>query len=80
MSNPFLHWLLHGDHPEGQNAIPTRRQQLLEARTQVLNQIWILQNPIGYPGRPDNASLIADLTITLDEIEANLEDMGPADD
>jgi len=80
MSNPFLNWLLHGDQPEGGKPVPTRREQLLEAREHVLRQISILQNPIGYRGRPDNASLIAELSVTLSEIEANLEDMGPADD
>ena len=58
------------------------RQQLLEARADIQRQIEILSNPIVTyrgGGPPQNDMLIADLTVTLREIEGSLADLGSND-
>lgn len=60
----------------------TLRQQLLEARANVLRQIEILQaGPLAVKGGgPDFNSVLAALTATLKEIDDSLAGLGEDDD
>jgi hypothetical protein len=63
-------------------ANPTKslREQLLEQRAEITRQIEILQaGPLvnARGGGPDFESVIAELTVALEDIEKRLDELGP---
>jgi hypothetical protein len=59
----------------------TRHQQLIKARDTVLRQIELLRNPTRRRDyTPLSDQLIAELTVTLGELNDNLADLEPEDD